>query len=176
MEETIKIPIGDKIISLKVQEFDTDVKVDDILRIDYANIMGEILTFPVLLNRIGLMRADVEEWVSKQKMEVEIKEATLREYYRKKLTRIENEKQKSPTIPEIDGAIIMDQAFQNLKKILFRKQRDLEYINSLYWAARSKDDKLNKFSSSLKPEEHAQDILSGTINGIAIRVRDSLIK
>jgi len=176
MQETIKITVGDKIISLKVEGFDTDVEVDDLLRIDYSNIMGEILTFPVLLNRIGLLKADQEEVAAKAKLEVDILGARLSEQYRKKLTRIENEKMKSPTVAEVENAVLLDEGFQLKKKSLFRKQRDLQYIDSLYWSAKSKDDKLNKMGGSLKPEDHTNMLLEGSINGVLIKVREPLIK
>ena len=44
---TIELQSG-RIAVLRLQSFDTEVDVDDILRIDYSNIMGEILTFPLM--------------------------------------------------------------------------------------------------------------------------------
>ena len=39
-QETIRMSFNDKIVTLKVTEFDTDIDMDDILKIDYSNIIG----------------------------------------------------------------------------------------------------------------------------------------
>lgn len=181
MQETVKIPLRDKIISLKINSFDTDVDVDDILKIDYANIMGEVLTFPVLMNRIGLLKAEQEEIVSYAKLDLEIYQAQLSEEKRKSLTQPEldskgNQKMSKPTVAEVDNAVLLDKKFRVKKEAFFRKQRDMAYIESLYWAAKSKDDKLNKLSNQLIPSEHEGDILEGTINGILIKMGEKLIR
>ncbi|NCB03017.1 MAG: hypothetical protein EOM67_12745, partial [Spirochaetia bacterium] len=60
MAELIKIPIGDKIIVLKQEEFDTDINMDDITQIQYDNLYGEIVTVSALMNRIGILKAMVD--------------------------------------------------------------------------------------------------------------------
>ena len=59
---TIELQSG-RIAVLRLQSFDTKVDVDDILRIDYSNIMGEILTFPLMFNRIANLKAEQESIV-----------------------------------------------------------------------------------------------------------------
>jgi len=182
MEELIKIPLGEKIISLKISNFDTDIDTDNITKIDFCNILGEILTFPVIMNRIGNLQAEVDSLVSEAKMELEIKSAELGEYYRKSLTKYttvtgKDEKKVSlPTIAEVENSILLDPAYQNARKRYIRLQKEKQYIDSLYWSSKSKDDKLNKLSEKLRPEEFEKDILDGTINGIMIKMHEKLIK
>ena len=137
--------------------------------------MAEILTFPVLMNRIGNLKSEIEEIFAETKLETEIKIAQLEEYYRKKLIGGDSQKQKSPTIAEVDTAVKIDPVYSNLKKRLIRVQREVATIDSLYWAAKSKDDKLNRLSDKIRPSEFEGEIVEDTINGVLIKVRKSIV-
>ena len=41
------ITIGDKTYRLMYDEFGEDIDIDELLKIDYSNLIGEIVTFPV---------------------------------------------------------------------------------------------------------------------------------
>ena len=64
---------------------DTDIDIDDLIKIDYHNILGEILTFSVIMNRIGNFRAEMEELMEEAKVEVEIKKASRKHISRVKI-------------------------------------------------------------------------------------------
>lgn len=177
MENKIVVNLNTKTVVLKINDFDTDIDTDILTKIQYHNILGEILTFPVLMNRIGNLKAEIDEIVSLTKLESEIKIAGLEEHYRRSLTNNSNpDKVKAPTIAEVEAAVKGDPLYENLKKRLFRVQKESAYIDSLYWSAKSKDDKLNRLSEKLRPEEFEKDLLEETINGIQILVKDKLIK
>jgi hypothetical protein len=179
--ETISIPFASKIVQLRIGIFDTDVDVDSVLNIDYGNMLGEILTFPVLLNRIGSLRAEMIDMVARAKMDFSIFEAQLKDEKRRSGVRQEqdakgNPKQVRLTADEVEGAVVTDPRWKVKKMDLLTTERNYQYIDSLYWAAKSKDDKLNKLTHSLKPEEFEQEILEGTINGVLIKCSAPLIK
>ena len=58
MKKVIKIK--DKTYFLKFDDFDENVDVDSLLKIDYGNLLGELVTFPVVVNRFGVLLADAE--------------------------------------------------------------------------------------------------------------------
>jgi hypothetical protein len=179
--ELIQVPFASKIVTLKIGIFDTDVDTDDLLKIDYSNIMGEILTFPVLLNRIGSLRAEAMDMVANAKMDFAIFEAQLKEEKRRNGVKTQTdakgvEKAVRLTADEVEGAVLTDPRWKVKKLDLLAREKNFQYIDSLYWAAKSKDDKLNKLSHSLKPEEFEQDILEGAVNGILIKCSQPLIK
>ena len=60
MEKKV-VNIAGKQYVLHVGEFDEDFQVEDFLKIDYSNLVGELVTFPIIENRIGLMLADAEK-------------------------------------------------------------------------------------------------------------------
>lgn len=185
-EEIIKINLKTKIISLKILKFEEDIDIDSILKIAYHNIIGEILTFPVLMNKIGNLQAEMDEILEETKLEFEIKKADLEAFYRKDLIKKvkdgkdkdgnDKEKVVYPTIGEIDTAVIQDAVYQNLQKKIIRINKEKKIIDSFFWSAKSKDDKLNKISDKLRPEEFENDIIEDTLNGIQIKINEKLIK
>lgn len=177
MKEKITIPLKDKVAVLSIECFDTDIDTDELVKIQYHNLIGEILTFPVLMNRIGNLKAEIEEILAETRLAVDIGTAELKEYYRRNLTiNSDSAKAKKPTVDEVESAVQMDLKYINLRKRLIRVQREVSNIDSLYWAAKSKDDKLNRLSDKLRPQEFEGEIIEDTINGISFKIKNNLIK
>ena len=61
------ISIGESTYILKFDEFDDEVDIDSLLRIDYSNLIGEMLTFPTVVAKIGNMLAEAESVVKPSK-------------------------------------------------------------------------------------------------------------
>lgn len=180
-KEIIQLEFGSKMVTLRVSEFETDVDMDEILNIDFANIIGEILTFPVVVNRIGVLRADMENEVNRKKFDLEVYKAQTMESLRKskgkeEITEGGTKKVKNPTVQELENSILLDKGVQLRQNVLFKAQKEYSYIDSLYWAAKDKSKKLDYCSNGLKPEDFENEILTETINGVIIKVRKKLIK
>lgn len=179
--EVVSISIGEKIVLLKIVQFGSEVDVEDLLKIDYGNVVGEILTFPVLLNRISLLNADMAELVRLEEFDLEIYRAQLEENYRKKNTAVSTgvrggQKVEKPTGDEIKNNVLQDAGYVNRVKKVIRLKKEAQYIDSLFWSAKSKDKKLEWLSSKLKTEDLEREIIEGTINGIDIKIKKKLIK
>jgi hypothetical protein len=173
-EEKISIEIGeDKIAVLSIIPFDGDIDVESLVKIDYSNLLGEILTFPVVFNRIANMRAEMTNQVAHGKLTFDIFEARLTE---KKQSTLSADAGKKPSIKDVEVAVLIDPSYSIAKKIFLRKQRDFEYIDALYWSAQSKDKKLNVLSEKITPSEFEKDIVESTINGVMINVRKQVMK
>lgn len=172
--EVYSIEVGDKIYRLQVKEFDQEIDVEDVLVVDINNPLGDIITFPVLFNRIGILRAQQAEVVSKSKMNLQILEANLSETYRKELSKSVTdakgkEQIKKPTAAEVENAVTLDLKFQEEQEFHYRRVRDYDVIDSLYWSAKSKDAKLDRISEKLRPEEFSGEILEGELNNVLIK-------
>lgn len=165
--EKIVIQLKERMAVLTVQPFDSDIDVDSLLKIDYSNILGEILTFPVIFNRIANMRAELTNLLNLSKVDVDVYEAQLYEELQKKMIATETKK---PSIKDVEQAILRDSRFLLKKKAHINLQRDFDYIDALYWSAKSKDTKLDKLTDKVRPEEFENDILEGTINGVMIKM------
>lgn len=175
-KERIAIELPNKMVVLSLTNFDTDIDTDQIINIHHHNIIGEILTFPVIMNRIGNLKAEMENQLSEEKMDFEIFQANQEEKMRKQLTTSDtdtkgNVKVSKPTKDEVENAVLISPEYKVKKRHLFKVQKNLAYVESLYWAAKDKSSKLDVFSAKLKPEEFEKDILEGTLNGVEILVK-----
>ena len=171
MKEKLVIDFGNnKLVTLSFQQFDADVDLDNLTRIDYENIVAEIVTISALLNKIANLKAEVDNRFALEKFDLDIYEAGLKKMFRSKSTT----DGKKIVQDEVDGLILMDEGFQNRKKKLIRYQKDCDYLNSAYWSIKDKSDKLNNIKNNLTPKEFTSEILEGTVNGIMIKLHKKM--
>ena len=171
--EKIIIDVGEgKIVTLHFSAFDSDVDLDNITKIDFENIVAEIVTISALLNKVALLKADVDNRFSLEKLELDIYEAGLKKMFRAKLV----SDGKKFTIDEVDGLVLMDEGWQNRKKKLIRYQKDCDYLNSIYWSVKDKSDKLGNIKNNLTPKEFVSEIIEGTVNTIMIKLHKKMSK
>lgn len=170
-QEPLVIELRDKMVVLRTLPFDTDIDVDEILKIDHHNYLGELLTFPVLLNRIANLKAEQQNIVNEAKNDVEIFEAQLTEEYQKKLSATGK-----ATIKDVEAAVKVDSRYRIKKNAYFGKVKNLDYLDALYWAAQSKMNLLNKISDKIRPEEFSNELLTDTVNGVMIKASRKAIR
>lgn len=182
-QEKVFVHIGKKVITLIFEDFDEQINVDDLTRIHYENLYGEAVTISALLNRIGLLKADVEEALELGKISLNVYEATCRKNFRReaaenagkcKIKDIITEKDDWIKLTEksIEDFVLLDRGWQIKKKNVAKRKKDLEYVDSLYWAIQSKDKKLNNLLPKSVPEDFAKEIIEGSINGIMLKITD----
>jgi hypothetical protein len=170
--EKVTIDLGpNKIAVLTIQPFEGDIS-EDVVKIDYANILGEIITFPVVFNRIANMRAETENQMALAKLEFDVHEARLYKTHKDKLVAVEGKASDKTT----EAAVLRDPAYAIEKKKYILAQRNFAYIDALYWSAQSKDRKLNVLAEKISPEEFEKDLLEGSINGVIVRMHKKAIK
>jgi hypothetical protein len=161
------INVGNETFVLKYDEFDDDIDLDSLLKIDYSNLMGEIITFPIIVNRFGLLLADAESNVAETKLTLDVYEAKCKERMRVKL--MEATGGKNPTIDALNSAVIQDKGYQAMKKKYIESQKIRDYLNSAFWSAKDKSAKLDKLSLTIQNSEIPDGILEGRVNGIVIK-------
>jgi hypothetical protein len=175
------IPYKDKQFIIKLRDFSDigEIDVEDLLQVDYNNILGDMITFPVLFNRIGNIKADIEILLVKEKFSFEVKVAQWEEEIRKSKTETVMAKEYSngnkdykvirPTEGQIANEVKMKKEYRDGKYHLFEIQKSVDIIDSLYWSAKSKDKKLDIIQTKIQPSEFEGQILSGIINTVMIR-------
>lgn len=168
------IQIGDKTYKLLFDDFNDDVDIDSLLKIDYSNLLGELVTFPVILNRFGVLLAQAESQVAESKLNVDVFEAKTKEKLRIELA--EQNNGKSPTVEALNNAVISNKAFQVLKRKHIEVTKTRDYINSIFWAVKDKSEKLNKLSLSIHPNDLPDSIIEGKVNDIMIKRTKKLIE
>lgn len=165
-ENLIKIPVGDKIVILKYLDFDSDIDLDLITQIDYSNLYGEIVTISALLNRIGILRADVENIYNEFKLELSIFESQKRKDTVREALAVGLKK---PSEASLDDDLNTHAQVIAMRKRLNELQKNFNYVDAVYWAVQSKDKKLSVLMKSVTPEEFADGIVEGIVNTFYIK-------
>lgn len=167
------ITVGDTTYKLLFDDFDEDMDIDSLLKIDYSNIIGELITFPVIVNRFGNLLAEAESKVSETKLNLEVFEAKTKERLRVELA--EANGGKNPTVEALNNALLMNNAYQVMRKRFIEVQKTRDYINSIFWSAKDKSDKI---STLLKSSEITleTELMENRINGVLIKKTNKVIK
>lgn len=166
--EVIYHPLQKKLAALIIPEWDWNLNVDDILKISYDNIFGEIITIPVLENRVGRLASELREYKKQQKLKLNIKEAQVRELLRNKCS---SDGRKKPTLQEEEDHLLIDPQIRNLRYKLIRIEKDLDDLEIFYDAVKSKAFKLNNLSKSLHPEDFEKELIEGRVNNVLIKIK-----
>lgn len=161
------INVGGQTLAIVYEEFDEKVDLDSLLKIDYSNLMGEIITFPIIVNRFGLLLADAESAVAEAKLTLEIYEAKAKERFRVQL--VGENGGKNPTVDALNSAVIQDKGYQQMKRKYIEAQKVRDYLNSAFWSAKDKSAKLDKLSLTIQDGELPDEVLERRVNGIKVK-------
>lgn len=170
--ELIKIALGEKIITLNHSGVDGDIDMDEITQIQYGNIYGEMVTVSALLNKIGILKADVDNQYEEYKLDCQIFESSERKkYISSKMVNGE----KKPTDSQCEDFLNTHQDIIAKRKRLLTLKKGCDYINSLYWSVKSKDDKLSVLIKGVTPVEFSSGIIEGVVNGFLLKKFNNIL-
>ena len=168
--EIIVIEYNEKKYMLKVMPFDSEIDTEEITGIDISNILGEVLTFPVVMNKLGIIRAEMNRILKQTKVYVDINLAKLNKEAGLALIKLAP---KSNTVDNRQTWVVCHPRYLELQEMLIEAERQFEVLDSLYWSAKSKDEKLNKMSHNLVPSEFELEKLQGVVNRVLIKGFDN---
>lgn len=157
-----------QIVTLKYEGFEDEIDVDEICKIDYSNIYGEVVTCTALMNRIGIIRAEAESILKEKELLAKIEEARIKKDERRKAV----SDSRKITEGGLEEMVMLDEGLQIMKKNVIKAQKDFSFIESLYWALSSKDKKLNNLIKEITPEEFEDRLIEGKVNGFIIKKFD----
>ena len=83
-----------------------------------------------------------------------------------------NSKIKLPTIVAVEDAVTQDPEVIKSQRRVYQVQKQAEVVDSLFWAVKSKEMKLNNMSSSFTIDDMDQDLLKESINGVMVKIRE----
>lgn len=170
MSEKIVFKLGeDKLIKFKFDGFFDNLDLDKLLKIDYGNLVAELITSPVILNKMGILNAEVENELRLAKMNFKAREARLRAKTRDRLI----EDNKKTTINEVEDALLRDKIYQKYQKEYIEAERNRDYMMSIYMAVRDKSDKLNRLSMSLKSGDIDEQLIQKQLNSLYYKVKNN---
>lgn len=157
-----------KMVKLFFTEIPDSIDVDSLTKIDYGNIYGEVVTAPHMLNKLGILKAQAEEILKHEELDCKTFEAQLDEEIRKEF--IKNEEKF--TEKKVESVMHRKPEWKAKKQLVLRADKNFKYMENLYWAFNDKCKKLDNFVKSVTPEEFADQIVEGTINGMLISKHD----
>lgn len=161
--------IGDKMIKFTIQDFEQNVDIDRLLKIDYANLTAELITFPVVLNKIGILNADMEAELRLAKMNFKIREAKLRNQVRQNLV----DEGSKATVNEVEEGLIKNKIYQKYQREYYEVEKQKDYIMSIYVAAKDKSEKLNKLSLTLRVGDIDESLIQKQLNNVYYKIKNN---
>ena len=167
------IQVGETTYKLLFDDFDEDMDIDSLLKIDYSNIIGELVTFPVIVNRFGNLLAEAESKVSESKLNLEVFEAKTKERLRNELA--EANGGKNPTVEALNNALLMNKAYQSLRRQFIEIQKTRDYVNSIFWSAKDKTSKIEKLSLTVQNGDIPDSVIEGRVNNVLIKKTKKII-
>ena len=165
-------------VKLVFKDFDDEINVDDLIKIDNSNIYAEKISVSQLYNKVGLMKAEQEYILKEKKLELEFKEADLKKNYRRQATensgkyQVVGEEEKGwikLTVDSLNETLLTDKGIQVLKKNIARQESLVNKLEVMYKAIKDKSQQLQNLLKPLTPEEFENEIIEGEINGILIK-------
>jgi hypothetical protein len=143
-------------------ENNQEVDLNRLLFIDYMNLSAEVATFSIVYSSIGFLVADLRREVVKAELELKIFKSKAKKEFREDAI----DRKKRTTIDEADDYMrsLPEYRIKNLQHIEYKHR--LETIESLYWASKSKDDKLQKLSSTISSQDFTNDLMNTSVKEI----------
>lgn len=173
-----KIKIGNQEVTLFHDNMESSINVDDLTKIDVGNIYGDAVTISAAVNRIGLIKAEVEALMAETKLEYKIYEGNFKAKLRKEAAnngnqftlRVGNEDVKiKATEKALETCFETDAKWVELKKAHIQAEKNFNSLSSLYWACQDKSRKLNSLVNGVTPEDFVGEMVAGKINGILLK-------
>jgi len=173
-----KMSLGGKPITLVHDDLDSSINVDNLTKIDTSNIFGEHVTISAAVNRIGLLKAEVQKIMAEAKLDLKMYEGNYKAKLRKQaannagkyMIRVGNEDVAVKlTESSLATAFETDAEWIKVKKAYILSERNFNALESLYWACQDKSRKLNGLVQGTTPQEYVSEMIEGKVNGILIK-------
>lgn len=176
MEYTIHV--GTSPITLVHEAFDKEINVDSLTIIDIGNIFGETVTAAPAANRIGLLKAEIEESLTDLKLDLKLLEGRIKNEARRDAgnngghytIRVDEDDVKVKLSEKaLESCFEHDERWIELKRKVIQLEGSVGKLTSLYWSVQAKVRVLQNLTAKVTPEEFVQDMVEEKINGILIK-------
>lgn len=177
----LEIKLGEREIFMKVNLFEgeEEIDIDKILKVDIMNLTAEILTFPVILNKLGISLAEKQNQLKEKRLAFEIWQSQESQKIKKTWSEDKNRpivRGGKYTNDDVSDYIVSHKLYKVYKQSINKVEKEVEIMNSIYWAAKDKSDKLQKLSLILKSDDIDLDNIVSTFNGVSIKAKSPAIK
>jgi hypothetical protein len=172
------VPVGDYSVTLVHGSLDSSINVDDLTTIDTSNLFGEHVTITAAVNRIGLLKAEVQKEMDLAKLNLKMFEGQFKNRLRKEASQNSNKftirvGNEDVEVKLSESALATsfetDPKWIEIKKAYISTERDFNALEVLYWSCQDKSRKLNGLVQGTTPEEYVSGIVARKVNGILIK-------
>ena len=146
------------------------IDLNRILRIDYNNLSAEKLTFPTIVSRLGILLANSEDSLRVAELNYKIWKSKERDRIRKNWDNDPNKpmvRGGKYTATEVDDAIITSKVYKVKKIKINRLMKEAAYMNTIYWEAKGKSDRLSEIKYDISLNEISE---IKEFNGVKIKI------
>lgn len=168
-----EIEIGDKSLILIWKQFQDDVDIDKLLRINYRNLAAEILTFPVVMFKLQALLEDAEHSIRESELDLEAYKAKRTSEIRNELNDLKMfEKLTQDDIKYRQASMLQqDKVFRAKNKKLLKLKKQKGYLNAVYWSAKDKSGKLDRVTEKQHPDDlkYSLENIEDEFNGVLLR-------
>lgn len=176
--KTLTLKFNDDLV-IKVKPFSDEIDIDKLLVTNPKKIAVEILIFPTLLNKLGLMLEDFKNKQKERQIDFEAYEALKTEKIRKEYNEMKSlgERLTQDDIKIGSKAdLLSDPGYKTRQKLLLKAEKEVGYVSSIYWAAKEKSENIRKLGDKLRPEDFDIEYLEGEIHNFEVFIGQPLIK
>ncbi len=156
-----KLKVGERELVMEHDDFKERINLEDLTKINPANIFGDSSTISSDVGKLGLMKAEVYSDMQNVKLEISFYEA---EYVQKlrveasknlgkyKVTLGEGTVEIKLTETALKTCFESEEEWVQLKESHIKLEKYWNYLDSIYWAAQDKSKKLNGMIDTVNPE------------------------
>jgi len=180
MEKSYTLEFEKENVTISWQQLD-NIDAEDMLYIRATEIIGELVTFPIYLNRVRLAKVEIVHIHSVKKKDLGILTAQIAVKLRGEYDEVDDNKGGTKLVKktekQIEQLTILDDEHQIETTKLLDIERSVGVVDAFLWSAISKDKKLDTISAKIKSEEFEADIINRifqrderelTINGVKL--------
>ena len=175
MKKEIKVEVArGEFVTLVTEGLSGTIDVDDMLTVHDENIVGELMTISVLLNKVGLLKSEAEGLSKTAKFRKEIYVSEFKSKLRSEASananhfKIDGERIKLSE-KSLEEVLLLDKEYQSKMEHQIKSEKVLEDLSVLYWSVSEKSKKIDALSKKIVPEEFEESLVYGVVNTINIK-------
>jgi len=175
MKKEIRVEVGsNEFVILETEGLSGRIDVDDLLTIHDDNIVGELMTISVLLNKVGLLKSEAEQIAKRSKFQKEIYVSNFKKRLRSEASananhfKIDGERIKLSE-KSLEEMLLLDKDYQKKMNMQIDSEKVLADLDVFYWSLSEKSKKVDTLSKKIVPEEFEASLVRGVVNTVNIK-------
>jgi len=173
-----EICVGKHRFIITHEDLDEKINAEQEIAIDYSNLAGEAMVAPMMVNIVGMTKAELEKEIEMKALEIEVFKADFVRKLRWDANKNNGEftltyKGKPLKVKMTEKALEKvycgEKEWQQLNNELFILKKNFAILETFYWRLEGKAKKLEAYMQGVTPEEFITQAVEGKLNGFMIK-------